>query len=89
MLPSPNGSAIAHAALGAHVDVVSACLRDAAAAVRYLGRYDRVGLVPTGERWPDGTMRPAYEDWVGVGVVAAGLVAAGASGTPDAVASAT
>jgi 2-phosphosulfolactate phosphatase len=88
VLPSPNGSAIAHAALGAGVDVVSACLRDATAATAYLRRYERVGLVASGERWPDGTLRPAYEDWLGAGTVVAGLLAAGAAGSPDAVAAA-
>jgi 2-phosphosulfolactate phosphatase len=89
VLPSPNGSAIAHAAATGGVDVVSACLRDAAAAVALLRGYDRVGLVAAGERWVgDGSLRPAYEDWVGAEVVAAGLVAGGAAGTPDAVAAA-
>jgi 2-phosphosulfolactate phosphatase len=88
VLPSPNGSAIAHAALGAGVDVVSACLRDATAAIRHLQRYERVGVVASGERWPDGTLRPAYEDWLGAGTVAAGLLASGATGSPDAVAAA-
>lgn len=88
VLPSPNGSAIAHAAVSGGLPVVSACLRGAAAAVRLLEEFGRVGLVASGERWPDGTLRPAYEDWLGCGVLAQGLVAKGYSASPDAVAAA-
>ncbi len=88
VLPSPNGAAIAHAALIDGKPVVSACLRGAAAAVRLLAEYERVGLIACGERWPDGTLRPAYEDLLGAGVLVAGLVKAGFSTTPDAAAAA-
>ncbi len=88
VLPSPNGSAIAHAAVSGGLPVVSACLRGAKAAVALLRTYDRVGLVASGERWPDGTLRPAYEDLLGAGVVTAGLVAAGYAPSPDAAAAA-
>ena len=88
VLPSPNGSAIAHAALSGGLPVVVACLRNAAAAAALLGDFDRVGIVACGERWPDGTLRPAYEDWLGSGVVSSALISAGASATPDAAAAA-
>src|SRR5207248_2545030 len=88
VMPSPNGSAIAHAAVVGGLPVVSACLRDAKATVRYLRRYERVGLVACGERWPDGTLRPAYQDWLGAGVVAARLGRHGATLSPDATAAA-
>ena len=88
VLPSPNGSAIAHAAVSGGLPVVSACLRGAAAAVRLLAGYERVGLVASGERWPDGSLRPAYEDLLGAGVLAGGLVKAGFVSTPDAAAAA-
>jgi 2-phosphosulfolactate phosphatase len=88
VLPSPNGSAIARAAAGAGLLVAGACLRNAAATVGLLAGFDRVGVVACGERWSDGSLRPAYEDWLGAGVVCAGLVAAGAEPTPDAAAAA-
>ena len=69
ILPSPNGSSIAHAAAASGVSVVAGCLRNAAAVARYLRDFDGVGVVPAGERWGDGSLRPCYEDWVGAGAV--------------------
>jgi len=73
VLPSPNGSAIAHAAVKEDVAAVAGCLRNASAVATYLRRFERVGIVPAGERWPDGSLRPAYEDWVGAGAVVSAL----------------
>lgn len=70
VLPSPNGSSIAFAAINSEVPVVAGCLRNAAAVSRYLDRYERIALVPAGERWGDGSLRPAYEDHVGAGAIA-------------------
>ena len=72
ILPSPNGSGIAHAVSAAGIPVFAGCLRNAAAVVSALDGAERVGLVPAGERWPDGSLRPAYEDLVGAGAIAAG-----------------
>ena len=88
VLPSPNGSAIAHAAASSSVPVAAGCLRNAKATVQLLTSYERVGLVAAGERWSDGSLRPAYEDWLGAGVIAEGLLARGTAGTPDADAAA-
>ncbi|MGN6330174.1 MAG: 2-phosphosulfolactate phosphatase [Motilibacteraceae bacterium] len=90
VLPSPNGSAIAHAAVVDGTAVVGASLRNAAAVARWLvarpGR--RVGLVPAGERHGDGTLRPCYEDLLGAGTLLARLAALGALGVVSPLAAA-
>ena len=79
VLPSPNGSAIAAAARNEAVTVVAGCLRNAAAVGRWLtasgyGTPDRpVAVVPAGERWTDGSLRPALEDLLGAGAIAGSL----------------
>ncbi len=76
VLPSPNGSTIAHELQARGVEVLAACLRNAGAVARWLeeNRHGRVvALVAAGERWPSGALRPAVEDLWGVGAVAAGL----------------
>jgi 2-phosphosulfolactate phosphatase len=80
VLPSPNGSAISFALRDAGVTVVGASLRNAAAVGRWLaGHGGRVAVVAAGERWPDGSLRPAAEDLWGAGAVLAGLSAGDAS----------
>jgi 2-phosphosulfolactate phosphatase len=79
VLPSPNGSTIAASAEGV---VVAACLRNAGAVGAWLsGRYGTVDapvtVVAAGERWPDGSLRPALEDLLGAGAVVAALARSG------------
>jgi 2-phosphosulfolactate phosphatase len=94
VLPSPNGSAIA--ATAGDVPVVAASLRNPTAVARWLARRGYgsearpVAVVAAGERWPDGSLRPALEDLLGAGAVLAALCALGPyEPTPEARAAAT
>ena len=89
VLPSPNGSSIAFSLADTGAEVVGACLRNADAVARWLAPQVLDGatcaVIPAGERWPDGTLRPAVEDLWGAGAVIAGLVDRGVSGlSPEA-----
>jgi 2-phosphosulfolactate phosphatase len=85
VLPSPNGSAICAAAGATGTPVIAACLRNARAVVAWLrhsgyGNPDRpVGVIASGERWPDGTLRPCVEDLLGAASILDGLTDAGLS----------
>ncbi|MQA16250.1 MAG: hypothetical protein GEV09_19510 [Pseudonocardiaceae bacterium] len=77
-LPSPNGAALCVLAAGGGAHVLAGCLRNTAAVARtaqYLASGGPIGLVPAGERWelPGEPMRPALEDAVGAGAIAAVL----------------
>jgi 2-phosphosulfolactate phosphatase len=92
VLPSPNGSTIAAAAAASGTKVAIACLRNASATSRWLVGHGRgtpdhpVSVIAAGERWPDGSLRPALEDLLGAGAVIAALARAGEGRTPQTVA---
>lgn len=74
VLPSPNGSACAVVASQAGAQVVAGCLRNAAAVGAWADRADGpVTVVACGEKWPDGSLRPALEDLLGAGAILAAM----------------
>ncbi len=84
VLPSPNGSTCAALAAEAGATVVAGCLRNAAAVADWSRRQAApVVVVACGERWPDGSLRPALEDLLGAGAVLAGI---GGRQSPEAAA---
>lgn len=78
VLPSPNGSAISVDLASIVTTVVGASLRNAAAVADWIAReHDAetasIAVVAAGERWADGSLRPAIEDLWGAGAVLAAL----------------
>jgi 2-phosphosulfolactate phosphatase len=73
VLPSPNGATLSLRAGGLGL-TVAACLRNARAVARFARSCGGpVAVVACGERWPDHSLRPAWEDLVGAGAVIAEL----------------
>ncbi|MEZ5094765.1 MAG: 2-phosphosulfolactate phosphatase [Nocardioides sp.] len=88
VLPSPNGSMIAHALAAGGATVVAASLRNAPAVAGWLAARAEdgpVAVLAAGERWPDGSLRPAVEDLWGAGAVVDALADSGVTGlSPEA-----
>ena len=73
VLPSPNGSVVSLEAQ-ARGHVLAGCLRNqSAVAARAAALGGPFAVIPAGERWPDGTLRPAFEDTIAAGAIASRL----------------
>jgi 2-phosphosulfolactate phosphatase len=83
VLPSPNGSTIAHDVAELGAEVIGVSLRNVSAAAdwtvrRLADRRDAsVAAIAAGERWPDDELRPAVEDLWGAGAYLAALAERG------------
>lgn len=82
VLPSPNGSALSE--LTGDCPTFAGCLRNAKAVATATTRVGkRIAVIAAGEKWPDGSLRPALEDLLGAGAILDGLEG---EVTPDAAA---
>lgn len=72
VLPSPNGSTLTLST--GSTPTLAGCLRNAVTVGQAAQRYGRrIAVIPAGEQWPDGSLRPAFEDWLGAGAILHGL----------------
>jgi 2-phosphosulfolactate phosphatase len=72
VLPSPNGAALTLKA--GKQPTLCGCLRNARAVAWAAQRFGhRIAVIPAGERWSDGSLRPSFEDWVGADAIVSEL----------------
>ncbi|MEM1394775.1 MAG: 2-phosphosulfolactate phosphatase [Cyanobacteria bacterium P01_H01_bin.150] len=68
VLPSPNGSSLT--LLTENQLTLAGCLRNCEAVARFAQNYSaRVTVIPAGEKWEDGSLRPSLEDLIGAGAI--------------------
>lgn len=86
VLPSPNGSQLTLSC--GERPTFAGCLRNsravADAAAETASNDGPILIVAAGERWPDGSLRPAIEDWLGAGRIAAYIAKGGRRPTAEA-----
>jgi 2-phosphosulfolactate phosphatase len=77
VLPSPNGARCVRAAYERGIStILVGCLRNATAVAEFAtarAGNGAIAVVAAGERWADGTLRPALEDDLGAGAILAAL----------------
>ncbi|MDZ7958011.1 MAG: 2-phosphosulfolactate phosphatase [Aulosira sp. DedQUE10] len=68
VIPSPNGSTLT--LLTGKTPTIAGCLRNCEAVAKFAQKYgSKIAVIPAGEKWEDGTLRPAFEDLIGAGAI--------------------
>ena len=68
VLPSPNGASLSLST--GSTRTIAGCLRNCkAVAESAMTKGANVSVIPAGERWEDGTLRPCIEDLIGAGAI--------------------
>lgn len=68
VLPSPNGSLLSLRT--GKTPTLAGCFRNCGAIAQNAQTYGaKIAVIPAGERWENGSLRPAWEDLIGAGAI--------------------